>query len=82
MANTEMLEQMGILTIKCVGWTTAIATAIATPLVVLAYGGIVFERAHIETNHQKRMKDIEYEMAAEELRRMKLTPLTKPLEQV
>lgn len=73
-----MLRLMANLTIRCIGWTTAVAS----PLALMAAANIAFERAHNETKHQKRMQNLEYEQAAEELRRMKLTPEPKPLEEV
>ena len=78
MSTSEMFRQMANLTIRCVGWTTAVAS----PLAILAYSNVCFERAHNETKHKKRMMDIEYEMATEELRRYKQTPEPKPLEEV
>lgn len=78
MSTTKMVWQMVNLTIKYVGWTTAVAS----PFAILAASNVVFERAHNETRHQKRMKDLEYARAVEELRRLKLAPIPKPLEEV
>lgn len=78
MSATEMFRQMAYLMIKCVGWTTAVAS----PLALLAAANVAFERAHDETKHQKRMRDLEYERTAELLRLLKLSPEPKPLEEV
>lgn len=73
-----MVRVMANLTVRCIGWTTAIVF----PLAIVAVGNVVFEWAHAETKHYKRMLDLEYERAAEDLRRLKLSPEPKPLEEV
>lgn len=78
MSTSEMFRQMANLAIRCVGWTTAVAS----PLAILAAANVAFERAHNETIHKKRMMDLEYEQAVEELRRYKQTPKRRPLEEV
>ena len=76
--DAEMFQQITNMTIQCIGWTTVIVSLLA----LLAFGNIVAERAHHETLHQKRMKDLDYEHAAENLRRYMASPEPKPLQEV